>query len=48
MIKNKIKNKKVNAPSNENNINQKKGNVLHYEDKIKKKKQYDGGMEMGG
>ena len=38
MIKDKTKKKKVNAPSNENNTNQKRGSVPQGEDKTKKKK----------
>ena len=38
MIKDKTKKKKVNAPSDENNTNQKKGSVLQDKDKTKKKK----------
>ena len=38
MIKGKTKKKKVNAPSAENNINQKKGSVLQDEDKNKEEK----------
>ena len=48
MVKDKAKKKQVNAPSNKNNTNQKKGSVLQDEDKTKKKKQYGRGMEMGG
>ena len=38
MIKDKTKKKKVNAPSDKNNTNQKKGSVLQDEDKTKKTK----------
>ena len=38
MIKDKTKKKKVNAPPNENNTNQKRGSVPQGEDKTKKKK----------
>ena len=38
MIKDKTKIEKVNAPSDENNTNQKKGSVPHDEDKTRKKK----------
>ena len=48
MVKDKTKKKKINAPSDENNTNQKKSSVLQEQDKTKKKKtQCDQGIEMG-
>ena len=38
MIKDKTNKKKVNAPSDENNTNQKKGSVQQHKEKTKKKK----------
>ena len=38
MIKDKTKKKRINAPSDENNTNQKKGSSRLDEDKTKKKK----------
>ena len=38
IVKDKMKKKKVNAPSNENNTNQKKDGILQDKDKTKKKK----------
>ena len=48
MIKDKMEKKTVNASSEENNTNQKKGSVLQDEHKAKRKKQYNQEMEMGG
>ena len=48
MIKDKTKKKKVNAPSDKNNTNQKRGSSSKTRQNKEEKKQYDRGMEMGG
>ena len=49
MMKDKAKKRKVNAPSDKNNTNQKRGSVPQDEDKSKKKKkQYDRRMKIRG